>query len=184
MKYIQKYFHAGGTGLKKNYLEKSVELQSLRYALSLYTQTTDTLIKTFVESQTTQGKECSIYNLSMVLKLEISDSCNLERSKLYFIAWTFKIDTDWMIALVNLICKLNYLLIPVLESIKWPLKVCIVNLLFYILANQELWINLHDFKFDLLVVEATGLLWQSASKYRNCSNCYKNLKNIYLWHKL
>ncbi|CAB3982544.1 unc-13 homolog B-like [Paramuricea clavata] len=54
---LKDYFHNKGKGLKRAFLEKSSELHKVKKALSLYTQTTDTLIKTFVKTQQQQAKQ-------------------------------------------------------------------------------------------------------------------------------
>jgi len=69
---VKIYFHAGGSGLKMSYVNKSEELKSLQHALSLYTQTTDALINNFVSSQSYQdssGEEGAVGEVSIQVDL-------------------------------------------------------------------------------------------------------------------
>ena len=80
---MKAYFHSEGMGLKKSYLNKSPELQSLLYALSLYTLSTgmsiysgwlnikciDNLIKRFMESSIEKEME-SYGEVNLLIELK------------------------------------------------------------------------------------------------------------------
>ena len=61
---MQYWLFSGGIGLKMSYVNKSEDLKSLKNALSLYTQTTDALIKNFVATQNKQG----LYYFQIIVK--------------------------------------------------------------------------------------------------------------------
>lgn len=69
---IQIYFHAGGRGLKRSFLQRSPELHNLQQALALYSQTTDALLKDYVTSE--------IYIMGMVASLLLQLLFILHRS--------------------------------------------------------------------------------------------------------
>lgn len=70
---VQVYFHAGGRGLKRSFLQRSPELHNLQQALTLYSQTTDALIKDYVTSEICiMGEYNTIYKVDFSMSFKPS----------------------------------------------------------------------------------------------------------------
>lgn len=75
---MKAYFHSEGMGLKKSYLNKSPELQSLLYALSLYTLSTGKLTSKCLRFLVLLGSGFLLQNLDNLIKRFMESSIEKE----------------------------------------------------------------------------------------------------------